>query len=157
MKPMRLYIDTSVIGGCFDDEFAEYSLRLIDAARAGRIVLLMSAVVIRELAEAPMGVRALLKSLPAGAVEETPLTSEILALRDAYIAAKVIGSRWSDDAAHVAAATVARADAIVSWNFQHIVRLDRMKGYNRVNLLNGYGVLTIVSPLEVRADAADKD
>jgi len=53
----------------------------------------------------------------------------------------------------VAAATVARADAIISWNSKHIiVRLDKMKGYNQINLLNGYGILTIISPLEVTID-----
>lgn len=74
-----------------------------------------------------------------------PLTTEILALRDEYLSAKIIGMRWIDDATHVAAATVARADAIVSWNFAHIVRLDKMKAYNQINLLNGYGILTIIT------------
>ena len=41
---------------------------------------------------------------------------------------------------------------VVSWNFKHIVRLDKMKAYNQVNLLNGYGILTIISPLEVMTD-----
>ena len=62
------------------------------------------------------------------------------------------GQRWLDDATHVAAATIARADAIVSWNFRHIVRLDRIKAYNQVNLANGYGILTIVSPRDVGYD-----
>lgn len=66
--------------------------------------------------------------------------------------AKILGPEWIDDATHVAAATVARADAIVSWNFKHIVRLDKMKAYNQVNLLNGYGILTIISPKEVLID-----
>jgi hypothetical protein len=46
-------------------------------------------------------------------------------------------------------ATVYRADAIVSWNFRHIVRLDKIKMFNQINLLNGYGILTIISPKEV--------
>ncbi|EDN72556.1 hypothetical protein BGS_0906 [Beggiatoa sp. SS] len=37
-------------------------------------------------------------------------------------------------------------------NFKHIVRLDKMKAYNRVNLLQGYGILTIISPTEVFFD-----
>jgi hypothetical protein len=78
--------------------------------------------------------------------------AEILTLRDAYLAAGIIGPRWANDATHVAAATVARADAIVSWNFAHIVRLDKMKAYNQLNLLNGYGILTIITPKEVRYD-----
>ncbi|MBI3302506.1 MAG: hypothetical protein HYZ72_10595 [Deltaproteobacteria bacterium] len=58
-----------------------------------------------------------------------------------FLAAEIVGARWANDAAHVATATVARADAIVSWNFKHIVRLDKMKAYNQINLLKGYGIL----------------
>jgi len=61
------------------------------------------------------------------------------------------------DASHVAVATVTKTDAIVSWNFKHIVRLDRMKAYNQINQLHGYGVLTIVSPREVYFDELDPD
>ena len=61
-------------------------------------------------------------------------------------------ARFVDDATHVAAATVARADAIVSWNFKHIVRVDKMRAYNQVNLQTGFGLLSIVSPQEVRFD-----
>ncbi len=57
-----------------------------------------------------------------------------------------------DDATHVAAATVARADAIVSWNFRHIVRLRKIKAYNQVNLAQGYGILTILSPGRGRSE-----
>ena len=42
-----------------------------------------------------------------------------------------------DDATHVAAATVAKADAVVSWNFKHIVRLDKIKAYNEVEARDG--------------------
>ncbi len=78
------------------------------------------------------------------------ISPELLALRDAYVQASVVGPRWLNDAAHVVAATIARADAMVSWNFKHIVRLEKMKGYNQVNLLNGYGILTSITPREVR-------
>jgi hypothetical protein len=53
---------------------------------------------------------------------------------------------------HVALATVYRADVLVSWNFQHIVRFDRIRGFNAVNLREGYGILDIRSPLEVIID-----
>ena len=52
----------------------------------------------------------------------------------------------------VAAAMIARADAIVSWNFSQIVRLDKMRAYNMINLMHGYGILTIISQKEVRYD-----
>ncbi len=46
------------------------------------------------------------------------------------------------------AVTVTRVGAIVSWGFKHIVPLEKTKGYNAVNLLEGYGVLSIISPRE---------
>jgi predicted nucleic acid-binding protein len=146
---LRVYIDTSVIGGCLDEEFAEDSLRLFESARVGTLSLLVSDVVLRELEDAPPEVQRLLESLPESAVDRVPLTEEVLRLRDAYVARGIVGPKWLDDATHVAAATVAGVDAIVSWNFQHIVRLDKIKAYNEVNRASGYGVLTIVSPKEV--------
>lgn len=79
------------------------------------------------------------------------------ALATAYLKAGVVGERWLDDATHVAAATIARADAIVSWNFRHIVRLDKIKAYNQVNLAKGYGILTILSPVEVGIDETEAE
>jgi hypothetical protein len=152
MKPLRVYADTSVFGGCFDAEFATESQRFFDLVRARRVTLLISEVVVRELAGAPARVGQLVMSLPADAVVQLPLTRDVIDLRNAYLAAGVVDPEWSDDATHVAAATVARADAIVSWNFKHIVRIDKMRAYNQVNLQTGYGLLSIVSPQEVRFD-----
>ena len=50
---------------------------------------------------------------------------------------------------HIALATLARVDALVSWNFKHIVNLHRIRGFNGVNLMRGYGTLEIRSPREV--------
>jgi hypothetical protein len=154
MKPLRVYADTSVFGGCFDVEFAAESKRFFDLVRAGRVKLLVSEVVVREVAKAPGRVLKLLRSLPAGSVEQIPLTRDMIDLRDAYLAAGILDPQFTDDATHVAAATVARADAIASWNFKHIVRIDKMRAYNRVNLQTGFGLLSIVSPQEVRLDEA---
>ena len=149
MKPPRIYVDTSVIGGCLDQEFAEHSNRLLELARSGKCILLVSDVVIRELEKAPEEVLDVLKSLNAECVERVDLNDDAVDLRNAYLDAHILVPTWIDDLTHVAMATVVRADAIVSWNFKHIVRLDKMKAYNRVNLANGYGILTIISPMEV--------
>ena len=156
MEPMRVFVDTSVFGGCLDEEFKEDSRRLVEAVRRGRLVALLTDIVIEELREAPRKVRAILESLPPRSVERIALGLEILELRDAYVRAGIVGERYRNDAAHVAAATVAGADAIVSWNFQHIVRLDKMKAYNRVNLEKGYANLTIVTPTEVVGDVGEE-
>ena len=152
MRKERIYFDSSVIGGYYDAEFSEESKRVIEYARDGRIIVLMSEIVIQEILKAPLRVQEVLTSLPSVTLERIELTPEIISLRDAYLAAKIVAPRWTDDATHVAAATIARADAIVSWNFTHIVRLDKMRAYNTINLLNGYGILTIISPKEVRYD-----
>lgn len=148
----RLYFDSLVIGGYYDPEFAEDSRRVIEYARSERIAVLISEVVVQEILKAPTRVQEVLFSIPSSTLERIELTLEILFLRDAYLSAQIVSPRWSDDATHVAAATVARADAIVSWNFRHIVRLDKMRAYNQINLANGYGILTIISLKEVNYD-----
>ncbi len=152
MKPLRVYADSSVIGGCLDPEFATDSQRVVEWARQKQLILLISETTLTELETAPPAVQNILKDLPLESLEMVSISPELLALRDAYVQASVVGPRWLNDAAHVAAATIARADAMVSWNFKHIVRLEKMKGYNQVNLLNGYGILTIITPREVRLD-----
>jgi predicted nucleic acid-binding protein len=112
----------------------------------------LSEIVVQEILQAPQHIQDVLFSIPAEVIERVELTEEIMNLRDEYLSAKIVSPRWTDDAAHVAAATVARADAIVSWNFSHIVRLDKMRAYNQINLMRGYGILTIISPKEVAYD-----
>ena len=150
--PWRLYLDTSVFGGCFDEEFAKDSRRVIDGILAGQARLLFSEVLEAELLNAPDPVRRVFAELPDTVRERVAFTPEIETLACEYVARGVVSEAWLEDCRHVAAATVARADAIVSWNFRHIVKLDKIKGYNQVNLLNGYGMLTIVSPKEVNFD-----
>ena len=60
-----------------------------------------------------------------------------------------MGKTHVNDAHHVALASVAGADMIVSWNFRHIVHHEKIRAFNAVNLKEGYGILAIYSPLEV--------
>ena len=153
MQKLRVYLDTSVIGGCLDAGFADDSRRVVEAVYSGRLTALVSEAVLRELEGAPDAVREILLQMAPHNLERVDLTDDVYDLQEAYLAAGVLGPRRGNDALHVAAATVARADAIVSWNFRHIVRLDKIKAYNRVNFECGYGVLTILSPREVYTDA----
>jgi len=146
---MRVYVDTSVVGGCLDEEFAEESQALLDMARHGNLVLLVSDLLLEELGKAPPAVVGILVELPPDATETLTTSEESRRLRDAYLAANVVGAGSENDAHHVALATVARADLIVSWNFKHIVRVDRIRMFNAVNLMQGYGLIDIRSPLEV--------
>jgi len=56
----------------------------------------------------------------AGAV--LPVTPEALGLVAEYEARKILGAKFRADLQHIALATIAAVDALVSWNFKHIVR-----------------------------------
>jgi hypothetical protein len=148
-EPIRVYADTSVFGGCFDVEFAEPSRRFFDEVRQGRIRLVFSDTTALELTKAPEEVRRVLIDLPPSVIERVFVNAEVERLRDAYLAHGVVGSASQRDAEHIAAATIAEVDMIVSWNFKHIVHYDKISGYQGVNMLEGYDAIRIYSPLEV--------
>ena len=56
MKTQRIYLDTSVIGGCFDDEFEVWSNALINDIHRGLFDGVTSEVVEAEIADAPKNV-----------------------------------------------------------------------------------------------------
>jgi len=146
---MRIYVDTSVIGGCLDEEFSEESNILLDMARKGKITLIVSDVLIDELLEAPPKVQEIFNSIPDECLERIQTGLEELTLQQRYLDDKVVTENSADDALHVAAATVSQSDMIVSWNFKHIVNFQRIRGFNSVNLREGYPPIEIRSPLEV--------
>jgi predicted nucleic acid-binding protein len=149
MHRQRIYVDTSVIGGCFDVEFAEASWALIEMARRGEIILLTSALLARELVYAPQEVRGVLLGLPEGVREMAITTDEAHSLHRSYMDAKVVSADSEDDALHVAIATVHKADVIVSWNFKHLVNLERIKRFNVINLQQGFQPIDIRCPKEI--------
>ena len=149
MKRLRAYADTSVFGGCFDEEFEGDSRAFFEEVSAGRFVLLVSATTLRELEQAPEEVRQVVADLPDSATETIAQSAEIEQLRDAYVRAGVVGPASVLDAEHIASASVAGADVVVSWNFRHIVHFDKIRGYHAVNLVEGYGRVAIHSPKEV--------
>ncbi|MBI2571098.1 MAG: PIN domain protein [Candidatus Schekmanbacteria bacterium] len=151
-RAIRVYVDTSVIGGCLDDEFRTPSIRLFDRSRAGDAVLVISDTTLAELASAPPEVRKVIENLPRECMELVHQDAESEALAEQYIKQAVVSRRMLADAQHIAVATVARVDVLVSWNFRHIVNLDRIHGFNAVNLRAGYPMLEIRSPLEIWKD-----
>ena len=138
MKQLRIYCDTSVFGGCFDKEFTEESCRLFRDIEGGKFILVISDTVLAELDRAPQTVQEVLASLPDERVELIEFSDEVAQLRDAYIKAGVVTPSSRSDAEHIASASVADVDFVVSWNFKHIVHYDKISGYQAVNLLNGY-------------------
>jgi len=147
-RVIRVYADTSVFGGAFDDEFSFASRAFFDQVVKGRFALVISGMVQREILAAPAQVRVLYGSM-AQQAEMFEATSEALKLRSAYLGAGIVTQRWAADALHVALATAAGCAMIVSWNFAHIVHFNKVPLYNAVNELNGFGRIAILSPPEV--------
>ena len=148
----RIYTDTSVIGGCEDEEFAEHSLRLMESFVRGERIHVLSSLTLQELAAAPVALRKRLAVVPDAHIEALQLGVEAAELADAYLSAGVVPRGMRADAQHIAIATVARVDVLVSWNFKHVVNLQRIHGYNSVNLRQGYPLIEIRTPREVLSD-----
>ena len=145
----KVYIDTSIVGGYFDDMFSVDTQALFKRLENKELIFIISSVLRQELNQAPEPVRRLLDQYDKLCFEYVELTEEAIELSDRYIAEKVVGKTSVNDCRHIAIATLNKADILVSWNFRHIVNLERIKGYNGVNLKCGYSVLEIRSPKEL--------
>ena len=142
----RLYLDTSVFGGFFDEEFSEFTKPLFERLQNGEFKLLFSTVTQEELNSAPERVRELVKGLKAENTEYMEPNDEAVELATQYIGERVVGQTSFADCLHIALATINHADYLISWNFKHIVNVQRIRGYNAINIKNGYKELEIRSP-----------
>ena len=149
MHKQRIYIDTSVIGGCFDEEFAEWSNKLFDEFIAGNKIAVISDITIEELEEAPIYVKKRIEDIPAYYKEMIIFDEETDILALLYIENGVITSKFKEDAQHIALSTINNIDILVSWNFKHIVNIERIRNYNSINIKYGYKSLEIRTPREV--------
>jgi predicted nucleic acid-binding protein len=145
----RIYIDTSIVGGYFDEEFKEATIKLFERLDNNEIIFVISDLLDLELINAPQQVREHLFSYPADKFQRIELTEEAIKLADKYIDEKVVGKTSIEDCRHIAMATIHKVDVLASWNFKHIVNLDRIKGYNSVNLRLGYSMIEIRSPKDL--------
>jgi predicted nucleic acid-binding protein len=145
----RIYIDTSVLGGLFDIEFSTDTKPFFDRVENGEIKIIYSEITNDELAGAPERVRNYLKKLNSKQKEFVEISQEAVNLADTYIREKVIGKTSRADCIHIALATIHKVDILVSWNFKHIVNINRIRGYNSVNLKLGHQTLEIRTPKEI--------
>jgi predicted nucleic acid-binding protein len=134
------------VGGYYDPEFAAFTIPLFNRIKNEEFTLLYSAVTQDELENAPSDVKALIQYLRADYTEFLETSDEAVTLANEYIAEKVVGQTNYTDCLHIALATIYRADYLISWNFKHIVNIQRIRGYNAINIKNGYKQLEIRSP-----------
>jgi hypothetical protein len=147
VKILSVYIENSVVGGYFDDEFKDYTQKLFEEFKKGIYKPVISSHVIAELENgAPEKVKENLQKLD---YEEYTITDEMLELAQKYMNQNIVSENYYGDALHIAVATVIGVDVLVSWNFKHIVNLNKIKLFNSVNIREGYNILEIRTPQEV--------
>jgi predicted nucleic acid-binding protein len=154
LKKLKIYVETSVIGGLIDREPPgrhELARAFLDAIIGGdKFDAFVSVLVIDEIMRAPAQlVQAFHAYLSAGSLSVLERTEEADALARRYVTEGVISERDFNDALHLAIATVNGMDLVVSWNFSHMVNVERIRGINGVNMLAGYPQIDVRSPEEV--------
>jgi len=148
MRKLKIYIDTSVIGGYYDKEFEIDTKALFVKFINKEYELIISDLTQRELIGAPENIKTLIQKLGLFP-EVVSITAEAISLAEEYLKEKVVGETSKDDCLHIAIATTNKVDILVSWNFKHIVNIKRIHGYNAINILNGYPVIEIRSPKDI--------
>jgi predicted nucleic acid-binding protein len=157
MKPLRIYLDTSVINFLFAEDvplWREATVKFLEQVARGAHTAYVSQVVVREIERTPDPVRreALLNAIRKNRLQFLPVepVAEVRELAKAYLQAGIIPPKAEDDAVHVAIATVNEVDVLVSWNFKHLANVHRERRIAVVNESLGYVYpLRITSPLEV--------
>lgn len=145
----RIYIDTSVFGGYFDNEFEKETKPFFERLLEKRIKIIVSEILELELYRAPTYIHDFYESIPEDLIERVELTDEARELAELYVLGKVVGRTSRADCLHIALATINKADILVSWNFKHIVNLERIRGYNSINFREGYQMTEIRTPKEI--------
>lgn len=150
-KILKLYLDTTIPNYVFAVELPEkmkLTKILFDKFNQGKYKAYISDIVIEELKQAKEPKQSKLLSQVANTIK-LPLTSEVIYLAEEYIKNKIISNNYLADARHVAIASVNNIDAVVSWNYEHLVNINKIRKINIVNEIMGYKHIEIISPEEV--------
>lgn len=145
----NVYVDTSVIGGCHDIEFKEWSVALFEEFKAGGRNLIVSDLVLSEVKKAPSHIHDVLNEVPLLYRLDLQTTDEAIKLAETYLKEGALTNKSYDDALHIAIATLNKVDVLASWNFKHIVNLNRIRLYNSINLRLGHRIIEIRTPREI--------
>ena len=152
MKRLRLYLETTVFNYYFDTE-REYhadTVRLFEAIALGEYQAFTSEYVTFELQNAPepkqSDMMGLIEKYKIAVIEAT---DEANLLADLYIKSSIFPPKYRLDGAHIAIASIAGLDCVLSFNFQHINKLKTKRMTENVNLSEGYKGITICTPMEV--------
>ena len=149
----RVYLDTSVFGAVCDPGPAERLLatrRVLDGPARERWEGFISTLALEEVDRAPETVRGRVTGeLRRSGVTALEESAESLMLARLYMASGARPANGEYDARHIAVSTVNGIHTVVSWNFRHMVNVERRRQINAINLRENLALLDIVSPWEI--------
>lgn len=151
MKKEKVYLDTSVISAYFDNKLKS---RQKDTKKFWKKVvplyeIYISTITVQELNKTKtLALRRKFKGL-IKRFKVLRISNRVKRLAKRYIEEGIFPEKYSDDALHVAVASYYKMSYLVSWNFEHIVKVRTRRLVNSVNALNNFNEIEIVSPLEL--------
>jgi predicted nucleic acid-binding protein len=150
LKKTKLYLDTSVPSFLFADdspEKREITIQFWDVLKLGIYDVIISDILLLEISrsETP-SVQELEDRLSQIILEIVTVNEDVFLLSQKYLDEGIVPRKYQDDALHIALATYYEADALISWNFKHMVKLRTIRGVNGINRMLGYKELEILTP-----------
>ncbi|WAM36924.1 type II toxin-antitoxin system VapC family toxin [Caldicellulosiruptor acetigenus] len=152
MRKLRVYLDTSIINHLEQQqdnpEYMQITKEFWKQIEKEKYSVYISDIVITEINKCSEPKRSkLFEYLNGIQYEKIAVDEHVMELAERYIDAGIIPARFSDDAIHIAVASVKDCEILVSWNFKRIVKLKTIQGVNGINKLMGYREIQLVSPL----------
>ena len=153
-RNIKLYLDTSIINFAVSEQGVaqekEVTLQLFEQIRRGRFEAGISEVVLREISRAPeKKIQALMEVLKKTPLTNLSVSEDAERLADKYVEEEIIPRKYREDALHIAMAAVYEYDVVVSWNFEHMVKVKTRREVQGVNIMMGYKSIDIATPAEV--------
>lgn len=150
MRKTKLYLDTSVPSFLFADdspEMREVTIQFWDILKIGLYDIVISDILLTEISRSEIpSAQELEDKLSEIVIEIVSVSEDIFSLAQKYIDEGIIPQKYQDDALHIALATYNEADALISWNFKHMVKLKTIRGVNGINRMRGFKELEILTP-----------
>lgn len=153
MRIPKIYLETTIFNFYFADDALDKkqdTLKLFEEINEGKYIPFTSAYVIEELEKASLEksdkMLALIKKYNVTVLD---LNTEAVDLARKYVDNGIIPTKYITDGLHISTATVYDLDYIISYNFQHIVKLKTIVMTEAINLAQGYKKVGIFSPTEV--------
>jgi hypothetical protein len=145
MRPLRVYVETSVFGGMYEPDFLNETKRCFRMVRDGRFRVVVSEQVKSEISPSPDAVKEFF-DINLSSMEYTAISREVRKLAGLYVNNKIFNPKVYSDALHVACATINGCDGLISWNNKHMVNAVKIGHVNMINVINGFTQLIAVSP-----------